>query len=562
MQSLRQYRDIGAYVEATHGQREWPQSRKDSEATLRSSISDGTGFFSTSSSDLEKQDDPSSLQQVRLLEHHEHDLVTPPTATPVRQSSTEIVDDFNLHCLSNKPDDPANPHTWPYSRRYWALFIIMCVVFSQAWAGSADSMNTSIAARELHVSSTAESLATGLYLVGQGVGSLFAGPLSETFGRNAIYLCPTVIYMFSVAETAMMNTFAGQIIGRFMVGFWSSATIATNGASVDDMFNARTRSWAFPILCAAGVLPSALAPVASGWIVEAGWNWHWADWITLLMSFPPWLAALLFLPETYSPLLLKWKAQHLRRVTHDDRYMSALETGGTLGQRLKEALPRPVIFLTREPVIIILGIYLMLLNVLIFTLQSGFEFLFTRTYGFSVGLTGSVFLAIAAGCIFSLILTPFFMNNENKTLRRRRRHDGPRAKLPPEMRLWPAIIAAPWLAISLFGLAWTNDPSISPWWGCASCFIFGYALLSILVSSYQYIMDSYGTYAASALGTISLLRFMVAAGVQVAARPMFESMGPKWALSAVGAVAVVLVPAPLIFWKYGEIVRARSRYAD
>ena len=38
------------------------------------------------------------------------------------------------------------------------------------------------------VSEVTESLATGIFLIGFGVGALFAGPVSETIGRNPVYI--------------------------------------------------------------------------------------------------------------------------------------------------------------------------------------------------------------------------------------------------------------------------------------------------------------------------------------------------------------------------------------
>lgn len=44
------------------------------------------------------------------------------------------------------------------------------------------------ASKEFGVSEVAESLATGLFLVGFGVGALVAGPISETIGRSPVYI--------------------------------------------------------------------------------------------------------------------------------------------------------------------------------------------------------------------------------------------------------------------------------------------------------------------------------------------------------------------------------------
>ena len=98
------------------------------------------------------------------------------------------------------PDDPLNPHNWSRAYRLWATVLIGAIAFIVGWASSIDSGALEQAAVGLHVGVEAETLATGIYLVGIGVGSLFAGPFSETFGRNVVY-----VVTMSVLSTSMLE---------------------------------------------------------------------------------------------------------------------------------------------------------------------------------------------------------------------------------------------------------------------------------------------------------------------------------------------------------------------
>ena len=42
---------------------------------------------------------------------------------------------------------------------------------------------------------------------------------------------------------------------------------------------------------------------------------------------------------------------------------------------------------------------------------------------------------------------------------------------------------------------------------------------------------------------------------------MFDALGINWAGTLLACVALVLVPIPVIFWKYGARIRARSKFA-
>lgn len=150
-------------------------------------------------------------------------------------------------------DDPLNPLNWPLLSRCKNIAILCLLIFVQGWAGAAESMGNTAASRELGVSKVAENLSTSMYLFGVGSGALLAGPLSETVGRNPTYLVATGCYLCFVLGTALTPTFGGQVVCRFFVGFFSSATLAINGSSVRDQFRPVKRALVFPVIAWANV---------------------------------------------------------------------------------------------------------------------------------------------------------------------------------------------------------------------------------------------------------------------------------------------------------------------
>jgi DHA1 family multidrug resistance protein-like MFS transporter len=109
------------------------------------------------------------------------------------------------------------------------------------------------ASQTFHVSKTAENLSTAMYLFGISSGSLFAGTLSETVGRNPTYLVSTFCFLLFVLGAALTPTFGGQVVCRYLIGLFSSATLAINGASVRDQFRAIRRSFVFPVIAWANI---------------------------------------------------------------------------------------------------------------------------------------------------------------------------------------------------------------------------------------------------------------------------------------------------------------------
>lgn len=130
------------------------------------------------------------------------------------------------------------------------------------------------------------------------------------------------------------------------------------------------------------------------------------EWITLIISTFGFILALSFLPETYLPVLLDWKAEHLRKVTGDDRYISKHAEESSLIGRLKIVLKLSMRFTTTEPAILALGGFLVLLYILLFTFLSGFDYIFRRTYDLTAFQQGACFASIAIGATTFTLIAP------------------------------------------------------------------------------------------------------------------------------------------------------------
>ncbi|KAL6689835.1 MFS general substrate transporter [Trichoderma pleuroticola] len=455
------------------------------------------------------------------------------------------------------PEDSLNPQNWPLISRCKNLLILAFLIFTQGWAGASQSMENSVASSTFHVSQTTENLDTAMYLFGVGMGAPFAGPLSETVGRNPVYLLATFCYLFFVLGSAKATTFGGRITCRYFVGLFSSATLSINGSSVRDQFRDVKRAFVFPIIAWVNVIGPVTAPVASGWLVSSPrLGWHWPDWITLIISGVAFSIAVLFLPETYLPLLLDWKAKEFRRLTGDHKFTSEHATSANFLGRLKHNVTLGITFFRTEIIVTVLGFYLLLLYTLLFTSLSGFDFIFKDTYGLSTGLTGSCFASIAVGSTLFTFSAPGLYSWARRVTEHVRG-----AAVEPEFRLWPAIVTSPMLPLCLFWLGWTNYYQITIWCGLCACLVFGIVLTAFYVSSYEYIIDSYGDHSAIALASVTSVRYLAAGGMVMATRPMYTAIGVHWTMTLLGCVAAVLSPAPLLFWFYGPKLRLNSKYA-
>ena len=195
---------------------------------------------------------------------------------------------------------------------------------------------------------------------------------------------------------------------------------------------------------------------------------------TLLFSGVVLIIVVLFQPETFPPILLKWKAEHLRTITGDQRYKGSIEIREeTLFGKLKRALYRPFLLTFREPIIILVALYLTVIYIVLFGFLDGFTYIFGDTYGLGPGLTGLCFLAIIIGLCGASALVPLIYKWAKRDMKKIEEQGGDR--LPPEFRLWFSMLGgAIAIPIALFWMGWTARPDISIWSPLASAALFGY----------------------------------------------------------------------------------------
>lgn len=76
-----------------------------------------------------------------------------------------------------------------------------------------------------------------------------------------------------------------------------------------------------------------------------------------------------------------------------------------------------------------------------------------------------------------------------------------------------------------------------------------------------YLVDTYTVYAASAAAASTVFRSLLGALLPLAGNSMYDALGLGWGTSVLGFIAVVFVPMPFVFWKFGERIR-KSRVSQ
>jgi MFS family permease len=169
-------------------------------------------------------------------------------STGLQQDGELAIEDSIIIVRKNGDYNPINPHNWSLISRAKNIAILCLLVFVQGWATAAESMGNKAASRAFGVSPVAMNLATAIYLFGVSTGSLFAGPLSETFGRNPVYLIGSFCYLCFILGCTLVKSFSRLIIYRYFIGLLASVTLSINSTSVNDQFRPVKRAFVFPVV--------------------------------------------------------------------------------------------------------------------------------------------------------------------------------------------------------------------------------------------------------------------------------------------------------------------------
>lgn len=92
--------------------------------------------------------------------------------------------------------------------------------------------------------------------------------------------------------------------------------------------------------------------------VTPGMGWRWVSYILAIWVFATTALLLFCLPEVYGPLLLKKKAQRLRRETGCELYYHPIEDAKVdVKSLLTKHLSRPLRMLFTEPMVACMAVY-------------------------------------------------------------------------------------------------------------------------------------------------------------------------------------------------------------
>jgi multidrug resistance protein len=479
--------------------------------------------------------------------------VTPEVAAHTYPGSGTEADPYLVSWI---PRDPRDPMGFSPATKWFITFIAAMSTLAVALVSSAYTGGVRQIIMQFGISQEVATLGVSLFVLGFAIGPLLWAPLSEVFGRQWLFIGTYAALTAFNAGCAGANDAATLIVLRFFAGAFGSSPLTNAGGVIADMFPAAQRGVAMAIFAAAPFLGPVLGPIIGGFLgMSAGWRWV----MGFLAAFSGllWILGSLLVPETYAPVLLRRRAAKLSKMTGKVYVSKADHEGGrpTIAESFKTALSRPWILLFKEPIVLLLSIYMAIIYGTLYMLFAAFPIVYQVNRGWSQGIGGLSFLGIMVGMLFAVAFA--IWNNKNY-IKVQEKNGG---MAPPEARLPPAMLGCIALPIGLFWFAWTNSPKVHWIASIAAGVPFGFGMVLVFLSVFNYLIDAYTIFAASVLAANSVLRSLFGAAFPLFTSYMYNDLGIHWASTIPAFLALICVPFPFLFYKYGAQIRAKCKFA-
>ncbi|KAI4687892.1 uncharacterized protein J4E88_003485 [Alternaria novae-zelandiae] len=409
-------------------------------------------------------------------------------------------------------DDPLHAQNWALGKKLFTALMLGFTTVTASFASSIFSTATRAIELQFNVGYVVATLGTSLYILGFATGPVLWAPFSELKGRRL----PLVVasFGFSVFNIACATAKDLQtiLICRFFAGFFGACPIT--------------------------IVAAVFADIS-------------------FMGFASFTLMLLFLDESYPPIILVAKAAELRRRTKNwGIHAKQEEIEVDFRELIEKNFSRPLRMLVTERIVLLLSIYIAFIYGLLYLFLTAYPIVFQGVHGMNPGVGGLPFFGMIIGELFAGVFIFARQPGYQKKL-------AANNNVPiPEWRLPEVIVGGVAFAGGLFWFGWTGYRADIHWIvPTCSGLLIGFGIMSIFLQSFNYIIDAYLMFAASAIAANTFLRSIWGAAFPLFAKEMFEGMGVEWASTLLGCFAAAMIPVPVWFYLQGAKIRSKSAYA-
>ncbi len=501
-----------------------------------------THSTSLSEKERERQLDPDVEHGIPIIDTTEDaDEKTPRESTAVPDEN--IVD-------WDGPNDSEKALNWTNKKKWSNVAIISSVTFLTPLASSMVAPATPLIMEEFNsTNTTIASFIVSIYILGYAIGPLFLAPCSEIWGRLPVYHVCNFMFVIWTVGCALSPGIASLLVFRLLAGIAGSCPLTIGGGSVADLIVQEKRGGAMALFALGPLLGPVIGPVAGGYLGE-GAGWRWVFWLITIAGGVAFSFSVVFMRETYEPVLLERKTKRLRKETGNPDLRSRLDPGIPTREFFVRALIRPTKMLIFSPIVLLLSIYMAVIYGYLYLLFTTLTLVFEKTYHFSQGAVGLSFLGIGIGSMLGLVIFGVASDKMVKKM-------SASGEMKPEYRLPPLVPGSLIIPCGLIIYGWASDKAVHWIVPIFGTLLVGLGLLATFMPIQTYLVDAYNRHAASAIAANTVLRSLMGAFLPLAGPSMYKALGLGWGNTLLAFIALALSPLSWIFFKHGEYIRKK-----
>ena len=293
------------------------------------------------------------------------------------------------------------------------------------------------------------------------------------------------VFCFGCAAAKDLQTI---MLCRFFTGFFGSCPLAVVAAVFADMFDNTQRGTAIVIFSSMVFMGPMLGPFIGGFINKnSSLGWRWNLFIPGIMGSLADILVIVFIHESYAPIVLVNKAADLRRRTKNwGIHAKQEEIEVDFKELVTKNFSRPIRLLVTEPIILAITCYMSFIYGLLYCFLTAYPLVFQGVHHIVPGVSGLPFFGMVCGILLVAGYIIYDSKNYNKKL-------AANGGIPvPEWRLPPVMVGGVLFALGLFWFGWSGYKADIPWIVPTLSGLFtGFGLLAIFICCFNYLIDSY-----------------------------------------------------------------------
>lgn len=470
---------------------------------------------------------------------------------------TEVINyqDKEYIVLTFATGDKENPFNWnPWYKRSISTMLNLMTLFI-GLATTAYSSGIGSMCEEFGVAEIYGQLGLFTFNIACAITPMLLAPLCELAGRKIVYASAFLCFSLLFIGLALAQDI-GTIIGlRLLLGLFGCVGTILVGGTFDDMYEPHKRGRPMAMFSFVAIFGTVAAPIYAGFIDQAI-GWRWIEGIQGLANVPLLIAVFVFFPETRGGVALHKRAKKLSEATGDDRYVAEDDIyTPDLKSMLRASSIKAIRMLVTEPVVFAFGLWIAFCWAVVFLFLSVIPITFTEKHGWSEGVSGLPYISLAVGTFLGWAAHHLQMRKYDNL------QADPNVAVVPEHRLYGAMFGAVWLPVGLFIYSFTQYEYliwVGPVIGLAPI---AFGIYFVFESTYSYTADCYGVNSSSAIAGQGLMRNTLGAVTPLFASAFFHNVGSQYAGLILALFGTLLSLIPFVMFKYGHLLRARSKLA-